>query len=875
MLGTILGSRYQIIHYLGGGGFGQTYLAEDLHLPGKPHCVVKQFHPTIENDPEALQAARRLFDTEASALYTLGDHEQIPRLFAHFEENQEFYLVQELIEGDVLSQEVRHEKPIAEAEVIQLLHGVLTVLEFVHGQQVIHRDIKPSNLIRRRGDRRIVLIDFGAVKQIGFPSLQQVEGSNMTITVGSMGYMPSEQLAGKPRLSSDIYAVGILGIQCLTGMNPKQLPEDTYSGEILWRDRAQVSPALADILDTMVRYDFRQRYPSAKEALEALRPLADVAPVIALLTTPATQSESTSGNYPTWVERGDELFQLQRFREAVSAYDKAIQAKSDEYLAWFKRGIALDHLQCYEDAANSYDQVVQLQADDYFAWFKRGNAFEKLERYAEALESYNHVVQLQPDNYWAWHDRGKTLESLQKNEDAVESYAHAVKIKPDFQLAVESRKRVLIQLKKVDSLYHLQHYDDALVACDRAIAENPDDPLAWLMRGMALEHQERHEEALAAYQRVVEIQPDDHVAWFKQGGILEQLNRYELALAAYHRVVQVQPENYWAWHDRGKILERLGRYEDAIACYDRAVQIKPDFESAIGSRTRMLTHPTRNRSLSQSENNDQTISSLPPDGVVEVSSPPSSPSAKSVEPPSVNPTSTAHPSAPPPKLSNPNETYLIAAPQQNNPTQTAEQTQIVVQLPPAPDAELSLGTSLSHQPEQNGQTAQPSTAIPQPPNPDPVESWHLWVEKGRSLEKLQRKADALIAYSHATDLNPNDPQLWQRRANLLYLMEHYPDAIASYDRAIQLDSDNAELWHCWSNCLVHLKRYKEALVGFDRAIKIDPTRPTPWYWRGRILALLKKYSEAFKSLERAIALNPDFKPAQDEYAKLKTKAPSS
>ena len=549
MLGKLLGGRYQIVRHLGGGGFGQTYLAEDFHLPGKPQCVVKQLKPKV-TDPEALQAARRMFDTEAQVLAKLGDHDQIPRIFAHFEENREFYLVQEFVAGDTLSQELRERGQLSEPEAISLLQNILTVLEFVHQQQVVHRDIKPSNLIRRAGDRQPVLIDFGAVKEIG---VQPLEGEKpqptVTIAIGSSGYMPNEQLAGKPRFSSDIYAVGMLTLQCLTGIYPRKLPEDPQTSEIIWRDRVPVNPELADILDTMVRYDYRQRYPSAKEALEALRKITDVAPVVTLLATP--QSENQDGHL-IWLERGDELFQQQRYRDAIAAYDHVIQFQPNDYLAWFKRGIALENLLSYSDAAASYDRVVQLQPEDYLAWYKRGHAFGQLQQFQEALQSYDRVVQIQPENYWAWQDRGEVLEQLQQFDEAIASYDRAVRLKPDFPVAVESRKRVLSLLKRVDTLYHLQHYAEAVEACDRAIQDNPSDCLAWLMRGMALDNLERYPEAVLSYERLVEIQADDHVSWFKLGNGLEKLGRAEEALAAYYRVVQLQPENQWAWHDRGR-----------------------------------------------------------------------------------------------------------------------------------------------------------------------------------------------------------------------------------------------------------------------------------------------------------------------------------
>ncbi|NET56371.1 MAG: tetratricopeptide repeat protein [Symploca sp. SIO2E6] len=283
-----LGGRYKVISELGAGGFGKTFVAQDLHLPGHPQCVVKQLKPQV-SDAKSLQMARRLFDTEAQVLYQLGSHDQIPRLLAHFEDNQEFYLAQEFIEGDLLSKELVQGKSCSAAKVIKLLQDILEVLTFVHQQDVIHRDIKPSNLIRRRQDGKIVLIDFGAVKQVSTRFANPEQGQTKTISIGTQGYTPKEQLGGNPRFSSDVYAVGMIGIQALTGVHPRYLQENPDTGEIEWRHISEgspsgsrnqdkesehpsqeISPELGEILDRMVCYDFRDRYQTAAQAWEAL-----------------------------------------------------------------------------------------------------------------------------------------------------------------------------------------------------------------------------------------------------------------------------------------------------------------------------------------------------------------------------------------------------------------------------------------------------------------------------------------------------------------------------------------------------------------------------------------------------------------------------
>lgn len=267
-----LRGRYKIIRLLGSGGFGETYLAEDRDLPNRPICVVKRLQPK-SNSPAVLQVAKRLFNSEAEVLYRLGNYDQIPRLLAHFEEDQQFYLVQEFIRGHDLSKELTPGKRWSEAQVIEFLEDILKTLEFVHQQNVIHRDIKPANLVRRKQDEKIILIDFGAVKEIETLVANTQGNTHSTIAVGTPGYMPNEQQGGKPRFSSDIYAAGMVAIQGLTGISPEQLPEDTTTGEVIWRQQAQVNDRLAAILDKMVRSHFRDRYHSVSEVLNDLHNL--------------------------------------------------------------------------------------------------------------------------------------------------------------------------------------------------------------------------------------------------------------------------------------------------------------------------------------------------------------------------------------------------------------------------------------------------------------------------------------------------------------------------------------------------------------------------------------------------------------------------
>lgn len=268
-LNKIIGGRYKIVKVLGAGGFSETYIAEDTQRPRSPLCVVKQLKIASTN-PKQLAVARRLFKLEAETLEKLGAYPQIPQLYAYFEEAEEFYLVQELIVGHPLSQELIPGKQLPESAVIQILQDLLQTLEFVHNHEVIHRDIKPSNIIRRHADGKLVLIDFGAVKEVTTQLLDHDGQTGFTIGIGTQGYAPSEQCAGRVRFSSDIYAIGMIAIKALSGLSPHELQLDAKTGEFLWMHKSQASLQLAAIVSKMVRYDFNERFQTASAALAAI-----------------------------------------------------------------------------------------------------------------------------------------------------------------------------------------------------------------------------------------------------------------------------------------------------------------------------------------------------------------------------------------------------------------------------------------------------------------------------------------------------------------------------------------------------------------------------------------------------------------------------
>ena len=275
---TILGGSYEVINELGRGGFSVTYLAKALDLPGQPHCTVKQLKPM---DPTIDMAkASNLFERETQTLFDLGSRtDRIPTLYASFEEGGEFYLVQEYIAGKELEEELRSQRHLNESETLDLLGNILEALDVIHRKDIIHRDLKPSNLMRRQSDGKIVLIDFGAVKEVialaTFPGAEVPRGRG-TI-VGSPGFMAPEQSLGYPQLASDIFSVGAIALRAITGKAPEQvLTAEGVTGRLIRQDDVQVSDEMDNLLHRMTHTEFQKRFVDAAEALKAVKQLQNL-----------------------------------------------------------------------------------------------------------------------------------------------------------------------------------------------------------------------------------------------------------------------------------------------------------------------------------------------------------------------------------------------------------------------------------------------------------------------------------------------------------------------------------------------------------------------------------------------------------------------
>ncbi|KJH71509.1 protein kinase domain-containing protein [Aliterella atlantica] len=254
--------QYQILRTLGQGGMGTTYLAWDEVgiISGMPQLLVLK---EMNADMAKVAKAQELFEREARTLKTLH-HSGIPKYYDFFLEAGKKYLAMELIHGQDLEKLINDKGPVTPAQAIAWAIQTCDVLTYIHNQQppLIHRDIKPANLMVRTADRQIVVLDFGAVKEIG-----TFAGTR----IGAEGYCAPEQERGQPVTQSDLYAIGPTLIFLLTGETPFKFFRQRGRGyRFNIESIPTITPELREVIDRATEPLPGDRYSSAKELAKAL-----------------------------------------------------------------------------------------------------------------------------------------------------------------------------------------------------------------------------------------------------------------------------------------------------------------------------------------------------------------------------------------------------------------------------------------------------------------------------------------------------------------------------------------------------------------------------------------------------------------------------
>ncbi|HEY9647478.1 MAG TPA: tetratricopeptide repeat protein [Chroococcidiopsis sp.] len=631
-MNQLLDGRYQLVEVLGSNPLGQTLLVHDLQSPAHPECVIR--HLRLPNDnPRTLRFVMSLLRKKAESLSKLNQRDRIPQILGCFEQGNSFYLVEEFIPGNSLDSELIPGQPWGDAAVIDFLQECLEILVMVHGWGLVHRSLKPSSLIRRQGDGQLILTGFGIFKDIGAQLMRSpgvspagspsVAGGKAlpkkpavaqavptALHNGTSAYMSPEQPQRQTQFNTDLYSLGVIGLQAITGLTLLELSQTlhhhaTHSPTPAWPVPEDTDPELIRILNRMVHPDSTQRYQLATEILDELRQLKKQSTVVQPLTTrfasrlgamlsrDRRRAESPSDRPTRWrwgitalvaalgvaalfwaevpqtlvssylLRQGDRLASQNQTEQAIRSYTEAIEA-SPNSTAHYNRGMTALQQGDSQAALEDLTAAIQLDPTLLEAYYQRGNVRFELGDRQGALADYTEAIRLNPNYAAAYVNRGSVRADAGDERSAIADYTQAIQLDPNLTAAY---------INRCLSRSNLNEHQGAIADCTQAINLQPNSVLAYQNRGLARRRLGDFSGAIKDLNIAIRLDPDDPDPYYNRGLTRSDLGDSAGAIADYSEAIQRNPEHVFAYYDRGLLRAEVGDSQGAIADFQQSATL--------------------------------------------------------------------------------------------------------------------------------------------------------------------------------------------------------------------------------------------------------------------------------------------------------------
>jgi tetratricopeptide (TPR) repeat protein len=573
-VGDRIENRYEI-HKILRGGMGIVYLVYDHEW--REVYAAKTFQDEVF---ARIPGTADRFMIEARSWVSLDAHQNVVQALLVEKIRGKPFLFLEYVSGGDLGSwigtpRLTQDLPQVLRFAIQFCDGMSHALS--KGVRA-HRDIKPQNCLVTQ-DNILKVTDFGLAKIFDGTSVDEPRATSSPAglsvhlslsgeAAGTCTHMAPEQFddAKHVDLRADVYSFGVMLFQMVKGKLP--FVGQTWD-EFARLHRTSPAPPLASgqaSLDAIVRKCLSKASAERYASFEALR--EELAAMYQNITgqiapLPVLGRELRAAEL---INKGNALWSLGRFEEALASHDLAIALIPESVEAWSNKGIVLGDLGRPEEALACLDRAIAINPRHTHAWFCKGNELAKLGCPQEALSCYDRALDIDARHVNAWHNKGVALGKLGRPDEAIVCHDQALAINPHCEGAWSG---------KGTELANLGHHKEALACYDRALAINPRDVEAWFNKGTVLGRLKRHQEALGCFDRGLAANPNCAEAWVNNGASLVSLGRYEDALACYDRAISINPQLPQAWHSRGAALESLRRAQEALACYDRVIALNP------------------------------------------------------------------------------------------------------------------------------------------------------------------------------------------------------------------------------------------------------------------------------------------------------------
>ncbi|MGD1804670.1 tetratricopeptide repeat protein [Dapis sp. BLCC M126] len=589
MIGQIVDKRYCFIQPISLTILGQTYLAADTHRPGSPQCVVREIQLGNFNS-ENREIILSLFQEKVEKIYSLSTHEGLPNLLAYFEENNNIYLVEDYIVGISITEELARDKPLLEGEVINILKEVLEVLVLIHSQGETHGKIKPGNLVRRILDGKLFLINFGLEREIQrILELNQeplISENHSQHNSDSLLYIPLDKNQEKLDKKNDIYALGIIAIQALTGLSPQDLlkqkqTNNTPGIEVPWQNLQVCSLALSDIIDKMVNSQSEEGYESPTEVLAELSKIS-VSVHNEILLQPETVTTKlevreiqSAPPQPRHSKKniliaGSAFITIAGVAIALWQYQPIAEAQ-----VLYKEGQELAKQGKQEAAIANYTEALKLNSKNASIYYQRGNSYYFQRAYEKAIKDYTAAIKIKANYNDAYYQRGLIYYELDNNEKAITDLTQTLRINPNYAKAYNKRGQIY---------YEIGDYKNAIQDYSQSMRLNPKDSNTYINRGTARGTIGDRGGAISDYTQAIKINPNDVQAYHHRGKSHLEIADYQSAIVDYDRVLELKPDDTDAYTNRCSAYLNLANHQAAISDCNQAIEINPQNDLAYNHR---------------------------------------------------------------------------------------------------------------------------------------------------------------------------------------------------------------------------------------------------------------------------------------------------